>query len=59
MRYQVRCDAHAYENTSTDDLDQAIHWAYDLSVEYQTEAFVCYYNYMGHMQVVAEYTNGF
>lgn len=58
MRYQVRCDAHAYENSSTDDLDQAIHWAYDLSVEYQTEAYVCYYNVNGHRQVVAEYTNG-
>lgn len=59
MRYQVRCDAHSYENSSFDNLDQAINLAYNLSEEYQTEAFVCHFNKKGHMQIDSYYTNGF
>ena len=58
MRYEVRCPAHAYENSSTDDLDQAYLWALDLSEEYETYAEVGYYNVKGHYQLLADYNNG-
>ena len=34
MRYQVRCYAAPFENTSTDDLDRAYDLCYNLSEEY-------------------------
>ena len=56
MRYQVRCDAAPYENTSTDDLDRAYDLCYNLSEEY---GHVEVTEYVGpYRQTIAEYTWG-
>ncbi len=56
MRYQVRCDAAPYENTSTDDLDRAYDLCYNLSEEYGRVEVI---EYNGpFQQLVAEYTWG-
>jgi len=56
--YIIRCDSEPYENSSTFDLGEAIDLAINLSEDYQTNAYVAYYNERGHMQVVADYNNG-
>ena len=56
MRYQVRCDAAPYENTSTDDLDAAYDLCYNLSEEYGRVEVIEFNGPFQH--VVAEYTWG-
>lgn len=45
MRYDVRCGAAPWENTTT-DLDKAIDLAYNLSEDYQCDVDI-YYNSTG------------
>ena len=58
ISYQVRCPSEPYENSSTFDMGEAIDLAINLSEDYQTYTYVAYYNEKGHMQLVADYTNG-
>lgn len=58
INYIVRCPSEPYENSSTYDYDRAIDMAFNLSEDYQTYAYVAYYNNEGHMQLVADFTNG-
>lgn len=56
MRYNVKCDAAPFENTSTDDLDRAYDLCLDLSMEYGRTEII---EWVGpHQHVIAEYTYG-
>ena len=56
MRYQVRCYAAPYENTSFDDLDRAYDLCLNLSEEFGHTDVI---EYVGpHQQVIASYTYG-
>ena len=56
MRYNVKCDAAPFENTSTDDLNRAYDLCLDLSMEYGRTEII---EWNGpYQQVIAEYTYG-
>ena len=56
MRYNVKCDAAPFENTSTDDLDRAYDLCLELSMEYGRTEIIEWNGPFQH--VIAEYSWG-